>query len=115
MQSVRHDVVRLSIASVFALVFALAWGSPFVTVPSASAQEPVQPKPEQSQKRSSTFTGTIARTGEQYVLREVSGATYSLDDADLAKKFEGKIVKITGLLDLEARMIHVEKIELMAA
>ena len=108
MKSMRHSFARLSILSALVLTFALA--------PSAWAQQPAQePTPGQSQKQVATFTGTIAHNGEQYVLRDSSGIIYTLDDAARAKQFDGKTVKVTGQLDQEAKMIHVESIEPVSA
>jgi hypothetical protein len=50
-----------------------------------------------------------------FVLRDASGAMYKLDDGERAKPFEGNAVKVTGRLDEEAKLIHVENIEEAAA
>jgi hypothetical protein len=55
------------------------------------------------------------RNGEQFVLRESSGQIYRLDDPQHAQPFEGKAVKVTGQLDTEAKLIHVQRIESAAA
>ena len=116
MESVRHNCLRLSVLSVLVFTFALAWVSPHLFASAAWAQQPTQePTPDQNQKQSTTFTGTIAHNGKNYVLRDSSGATYTLDDAERAKQFEGKTVKVTGQLDQEAKLIHVENIETVAA
>jgi len=127
MQSVRNSFVRRSVFSVLALTFALTLGSSYATSSTALAQQPAQePAPGQSaqdpapgqaqnQKQSTTFTGTISHSGGQYVLRDSSGTTYTLDDSERAKAFDGKAVKVTGQLDQEAKMIHVENIEPVAA
>lgn len=41
----------------------------------------------------------------------LSGEVYKLDDTQRAKPFEGKAVKVTGQLDTEAKLIHVDYIE----
>jgi uncharacterized protein YdeI (BOF family) len=99
--------------AISALVFmcALAWGKPFVSV--GSAEAPVQA--QQGQAQTGTFTGTVLRHGEQFVLRDAAGQIYRLDDPRDAQTFEGKAVKVTGKLDAEARLIHVERIEPAAA
>jgi hypothetical protein len=74
------------------------------------AQE--QPKPDQAQ--SSTFTGTIVKDGEQFLLKDSTGAMYKLDDSSRAQSFEGKSVKVTGKLDTDAKLIHVDNIEALA-
>jgi flagellar basal body-associated protein FliL len=61
---------------------------------------------------SRTFTGKITKASGKYVLRdEATKATYSLDDQDSAKKFEGKSVKVTGKLDAQTNTIQVSAIE----
>ena len=72
-----------------------------------------QAKPDQAQ--STTFTGTVTKDGEQYLLQDSSGGVYKLDDATRAQPFEGKSVKVTGKLDTDAKLIHVENIEAVAA
>jgi Protein of unknown function (DUF5818) len=69
----------------------------------------------QAQAQSTTFTGTISKDGEQYLLKDASGGVYKLDDATRAQPFEGKSVKVTGKLDTDAKLIHVENIEAVAA
>lgn len=58
------------------------------------------------------FTGTIAKRGEKFVLREDSGRSmYDLDDQTSAGKFAGKRVKVTGTLDAANNTIHVQTLE----
>jgi len=113
MRSLKRDLIGLSALGAMVLAFALAWGSPFVGANSARVQDQAQPQqqPDQSQAKSATFTGTIVQNGEQYVLRDSSGQVYGLDDPERAKPFVGKTVKVTGQLDEQAKVIHVESIE----
>jgi uncharacterized protein YdeI (BOF family) len=123
MRSVKRNLFDLSILGAMALAFALAWGSPFSSAGSAPAQDKAQPQqpqpdqaqpqqqPDQTQAKSATFTGTVVKNGDQFALRDSSGAVYTLDDAERAKPFEGKTVKVTGQLDEQAKVIHVETIE----
>lgn len=94
-------------ASAFVFVCALAWGGPFISTVSYAA--PIQA--QQNQAQHSTFIGTVMRDGEQFVLRDNSGQIYRLDDPQHAQSFEGKAVKVTGQLDAQAHLIHVERIE----
>ena len=117
MHSVQRDLAIGGAIGIMILALAMAWGSPFVTTNSAHAQdqappqqqEPAHPQPDQA--KSSTFTGTIVRDGAQYSLRDSSGEIFKLDDSERAKPFEGKAVKVTGELDQQAKLIHVESIE----
>lgn len=128
MQSIKRDLsVGLSLS---ALLFAgaLAWGSPFVGAGSDSKavqvqEQQAQPQPGQAQpdqaqpqqSKSSTFTGTVVKSGSEFALRDSSGQIFKLDDPESAKPYEGKSVKITGQLDEQAKLIHVESIEGSAA
>jgi hypothetical protein len=103
-------------AAISALVFmcALAWGRPFVSTGSTETPVPAQ-QVQAQQGQTGTYTGTVLRNGEQFVLRDAAGQIYRLDDPREAQTFEGKPVKVTGKLDTEARLLHVERIEPSAA
>jgi uncharacterized protein YdeI (BOF family) len=79
--------------------------------PQPDQTQPQQPQPDQNQAQTATFTGTVVKNGDQFALRDSSGAVYTLDDSQRAKPFEGKTVKVTGQLDEQAKVIHVENIE----
>lgn len=114
MQSIKRNVMDLSVLGAIVVAFAIAWGSPFVSARPAHAQDQAQPQqqqPDQNQGKTATFTGTIVKNGDAYVLRDSSGATYGLDDPERARPFEGKTVKVTGQLDEQAKVIHVQNIE----
>jgi uncharacterized protein YdeI (BOF family) len=106
--SIKRDLTLVFSVSALVFVCALAWGRPFV---GTNGDGITAVQAQQSQAQSATFTGTIQRNGEQFFLRESSGQIYRLDDPRHAQPFEGKAVKVTGKLDTEARMIHVERIE----
>jgi len=112
--STKHNLINGLALGVMALAFAFAWAGPNV-IGGAKAQEQPQPQQQQDQSQSTTFTGTVVKEGDNYVLRDSSGAMYKLDDASRAKPFEGKPVKVTGQLDEQANVIHVESIEGTAA
>jgi uncharacterized protein YdeI (BOF family) len=123
MRSIKRNLFDLSVLGAIVLAFALAWGSPFSSTSSAFAQDqaqpqqqpsqsqPQQPQPDQNQAQTATFTGMVVKNGDQFALRDSSGAVYTLDDSQRAKPFEGKTVKVTGQLDEQAKVIHVESIE----
>jgi hypothetical protein len=68
-------------------------------------QTPAQPQVK-------TFTGTIAKSGEQFILTDDSSkSSYQLDDQEAAGKFAGKRVKVTGVLDASNNTIRVHSIE----
>ena len=113
MRSFKRNLIDFSALVAIVVAFALAWGSPFVAAVRAHAQEQAQPQqqPDQGQAKASTFTGTVVKNGDQYMLRDSSGQIFGLDDSDKAKPFEGKTVKVTGQLDEQAKVIHVQDIQ----
>ena len=63
------------------------------------------------QDASPSFTGTIIKNGDQFVLSTQDHVNFQLDDQERAKKFAGTRVKVTGTVDSTQHKIHVEKIE----
>jgi hypothetical protein len=58
-----------------------------------------------------TFTGTITRNGDQFVLNEEKTHTlYELDDQNAASKFEEKKVIVTGTVDGVKNVIRIQSI-----
>jgi hypothetical protein len=75
---------------------------------STSLQQPLDPKLQ-------TFTGTILKDGEKFVLNDAANKlSYALDDGKKASAYEGKKVKVTGTVDMANNMIHVETIQEIA-
>jgi len=109
------------------LASAQAWASstvanaatpmPVIQEPQAppSQAQPDQAQPNPDSARSTTFTGIVMKDGEQYVLRDSAGSVYKLDDSSRAQSFEGKTVKVTGQLDPNSKLIHVDTIEAAAS
>jgi hypothetical protein len=54
------------------------------------------------------FTGTVVNKGGKYVLRDDAGKTYDVDAQDQMQKFDGKRVKIHGVLDSSGNTIIVK-------
>jgi outer membrane biosynthesis protein TonB len=46
-----------------------------------------------------TFSGTVVKSGDKYMLKTDSGKTYDIDHQDDVMKFDGKRVKVQGKLD----------------
>src|ERR1700751_712464 len=55
-----------------------------------------------------TFSGTVTKAGDKYVLKDDSGKTYDIDHQDEVKKFEGKRVRVQGTLDPSTNKIMVK-------
>jgi hypothetical protein len=78
------------------------------------AQQPVNSQaqaPAQAQPAAQSFTGTISKEGDTYVLKVSDTSSYKLDDQDKAKEYEGKRVSVFGVLDTNSNVIRVQKIE----
>jgi len=63
------------------------------------------------QPAAQAFTGTIIKSGDNYVLKTADNMTYQLDDQSRAKQFEGKQVQVTGNLDSASQTIKVQDIK----
>ena len=79
-------------------------------VPPPSQQQPDPDSQGQSQQAQQvqTFSGTIMKSGDKYVLQDASGTNYDIDRQDLVKSHEGKKVRINGTLDPDGKTIHVK-------
>jgi hypothetical protein len=113
MRSMKKDLSEFFALCSVTLVFALVLGGPFIApgpVLARGQERPTQ-QSEQAQAQAATFAGTVVKDGEHYDLRDSSGEVFKLDDAERAKPFAGRTVKVTGELDAQAKVIHVESIE----
>ena len=63
---------------------------------------------QQSADDGQTFSGTIAKSGEKYVLQDAAGKTYDVDHQEALKQYEGKKVRIKGTLDPDGKTIHIK-------
>jgi hypothetical protein len=95
--------------------------------PPATQQAPTSQTPDQSQAPSSkdnsaagasstagaasdsqTFSGTVVKSGDKYMLKDDSGKTYDIDHQTDVAKFEGKRVRVQGKLDDTGTKIMVK-------
>jgi hypothetical protein len=89
------------------------------------AQNPTPPQPDQpaqpkgspkagSQGQAPTaqsFTGLISKEADSFVLKVSEATSYKLDNQSEVQQYEGKRVRVTGILDESINLIHVDKIE----
>lgn len=54
---------------------------------------------------SQTFSGTVVKQGDKYVLKDDSGKTYDIDHQSDVAKFEGKRVRVQGTLDANGKIM----------
>ena len=57
---------------------------------------------------SQTFSGTVVKSGDKYMLKDDSGKTYDIDHQSDVAKFEGKRVRVQGTLDASGTKIRVK-------
>ena len=80
---------------------------PDATKPSAPKDStPTATEPGASDSQS--FSGTVVKSGDKYVLKDDAGKTYDIDHQDDVKKFEGKRVRVQGKLDDTGTKIMVK-------
>jgi len=99
------------------LMFALHWSQ--ATLVAQQASDRRGPTAQQQQISGmeqppdlKTFSGTIIRSGDKLVLQDGIGeSVYQLDDQQKVKTFEGKNVKVTGIVDAVTKTIQVARVE----
>ncbi|PYX09914.1 MAG: hypothetical protein DMG88_04120 [Acidobacteria bacterium] len=77
--------------------------------PPSASQSPDQD--QQVQPATQSFTGTISKEGDTYVLKVSDTSSYKLDDQDKAKQYEGRRVRVFGNLESSSNLIRVQRIE----
>jgi hypothetical protein len=95
------------------LALGLALGSLQLTA-TLQAQSESQPNAQQDQQKKQTFVGKVIKTKNgQFALLtdEQAGKGVYLDDQEKAQAFEGKNVKVTGVLEVAKNLVHVTNIE----
>ena len=83
--------------------------------PSQPEQQQPQAQPGTSDSQTSgaqgvrTFTGTIVKSGDKYVLQEESsGKTYDIDHQDVVAQHSGQRVRVNGVLDPSGKTIQLQ-------
>ena len=73
---------------------------------------PADSQQAQQQPEVKFFMGKISKNDQKLILEDaITNISYQLDDQKKAKPFEGKIVRVTGTLDAQNNLIHVQAIE----
>jgi hypothetical protein len=105
--------MKRSYLSAAPLALVLAIGS-FQGTSVLQAQSQSQPDAQQDQQKERTFVGKIvkAKNGMFALLTdEQAGKGVYLDDQEKVKAFEGKSVKVTGVLEVAKNLVHVTDIQ----
>jgi cytoskeletal protein RodZ len=85
-------------------------GTPSQSQPGQTGSQPSPDAQAQSSDPTGvqTFSGTVMKQGNKFVLQDASGTTYDIDHQDEVSKFEGKRVRVHGTLDASGKMIHLQ-------
>jgi hypothetical protein len=102
--------MKSTVLSVAAAILVLNSAPQFVRAgtPPLAMQDRANPE-------SKTFSGTVIKSGDKFVLSDSANKlSYLLDDAKKASPYEGKKVKVTGTVDITSNIIHIETIQEVA-
>lgn len=81
----------------------------------SSATLPAPATQEQTKEKTRIFSGTVIKDRDNFILSDAANKlSYILDNTREASKFEGKKVKVTGIVDAANNTIHVETIQEIA-
>jgi hypothetical protein len=58
-----------------------------------------------------SFTGTVSKDENNFVLKVSETTSYKLDNQQQVQMYEGQRVRVTGTLDRSINLIHVDRIE----
>ena len=104
----------MKLKNFWAMSLALALALGFLQVTLQAQTQSQATNAQQDQQKSQTFVGKIVNaTNGQYALLidEQAGKGVYLDNQEKAKEFEGKNVKVTGVLEAAKNLVHVTDIE----
>jgi Protein of unknown function (DUF5818) len=81
--------------------------------PQQNSAVPASPTPDnrRPERPTQTFTGTISKEGNSYVLRISDKWFYDLDDQSEAEQYLNQRVAVTGSLNESGDLIHVHLIQ----
>ena len=86
--------------------------TPDSSAPSSRAPQSGSQKPSDDSASAGTdtqtFSGTVMKQGDKYMLKDDSGHVYDIDHQDEVKKFDGKRVRVQGTLDPSGNKIMVK-------
>ena len=107
---------RISLLAGAALAVALLMPCGTALHAQSQSQPGQQPNAQQQPEQPTTriYVGQVvkAKNGQfGLLINKETGAGYYLDDQDRAKQFEGKNVKVVGVLDIHSGTIHISDIQ----
>ena len=75
--------------------------TPDTTAPESGSKDDSSRAPTDTQ----TFSGTVVKQDNKYMLKEDSGKMYDIDHQSDVAKFEGKRVRVQGTLDANGKIL----------
>jgi len=75
--------------------------TPDATAPESGSKADSSNAPTDTQ----TFSGTVVKHGDKYILKDDSGKIYDIDHQSEVAKFEGKRVRVQGTLDANGKIL----------
>jgi uncharacterized protein YdeI (BOF family) len=79
--------------------------SPDATTPESGSKSSGRTGSAAAGTDSQTFSGTVVKQGDKYVLKDDSGKIYDIDHQTDVAKFEGKRVRVQGTLDANGKIL----------
>ena len=104
--------LMIATATVQAQGFGMHFATPMPTVqepqapPAQTAPDQTTPNPDQA--KATTFTGTIVKDGENYVLRDSSGGIYKLDDSDNPASLREQVLNVAETSEMTQLFAYVD-------
>ena len=81
--------------------------SPDTSAPTSGSKS-AAPSDSTAASDSQTFSGTVVKQGDKYMLKDDAGKTYDIDHQTDVAKFDGKRVRVQGTLDPTGKKIMVK-------
>jgi Protein of unknown function (DUF5818) len=85
--------------------------NPTPAQPGAHQTAPATPESQGQTPTAQSFTGTIDKEVDSYVLKVSDTTSYKLDNQQAVQPYEGRRVQVTGTLDRAINLIHVDRVE----
>ena len=79
--------------------------TPDTTAPESGSKAGTSPAAGAGESGTQTFSGTVVKQGDKYVLKDDSGKVYDIDHQTDVAKFDGKRVRVQGTLDANGKIL----------
>ena len=79
--------------------------TPDTTAPESASKAGTSSAAGAGESGTQTFSGTVVKQGDKYVLKDDSGKVYDIDHQTDVAKFDGKRVRVQGTLDPKGKIL----------